>query len=48
VPREWINEAGNGMLQPYIDYALPLIQGTPDDKTENGMPRYPKLRWIPA
>ena len=27
VPREWINEAGNGVNQAFIDYALPLIQG---------------------
>jgi 6-phosphofructokinase 1 len=43
VPREWINEGGNGMLQPYFDYALPLIQGAPENKTENGMPKYPKM-----
>ena len=23
VPREWINAAGNGIEQPFIDYALP-------------------------
>ena len=27
VPREWINEAGNGVNQQFIDYVLPLIQG---------------------
>jgi len=48
VPREWINEAGNGMLEAYFDYALPLIQGSPDYKTENGLPRYPKLKFIHA
>ncbi|HPD87943.1 MAG TPA: 6-phosphofructokinase [Oscillospiraceae bacterium] len=48
VPREWINEGGNGMLQPYFDYALPLIQGAPENKTENGMPKYPKMKWIHA
>ena len=27
VPREWINEAGNGVNQAFIDYALPLDPG---------------------
>ena len=27
VPRAWINPAGNGVEQAFIDYALPLIQG---------------------
>ncbi|MCD8376196.1 MAG: 6-phosphofructokinase, partial [Oscillospiraceae bacterium] len=27
VPLEWINAAGNGVEQPFIDYVLPLIQG---------------------
>lgn len=48
VPREWINEAGDGILEPYFDYALPLIQGAPENRTENGLPRYPKLRFIHA
>lgn len=48
VPREWINEAGNGILEPYFDYALPLIQGAPENKTENGLPKYPKLKFIHA
>lgn len=46
VPREWINEEGNRMLQPFTDYALPLIQGSPVIPTENGMPRYPRLKKI--
>ena len=28
IPREWINEAGNGVNHQFIEYALPLIQGS--------------------
>jgi 6-phosphofructokinase 1 len=46
LPREWINEKGNGLLQPFIDYALPLIQGKTALETENGMPRFARLKKI--
>jgi 6-phosphofructokinase 1 len=46
IPREWINAAGNGLLPPFIDYALPLIQGETALETENGMPRFAKLKKI--
>ena len=46
IPREWINEAGNGLLQPFIDYALPLIQGDLDPPKEDGLPRFAKLKRI--
>ncbi|MDR0292997.1 MAG: 6-phosphofructokinase [Oscillospiraceae bacterium] len=48
VPREWINEAGNGVLQPYIDYALPLIAGETGQAKINGLPRFAKLRKVLA
>jgi 6-phosphofructokinase 1 len=48
IPRAWINAAGNGMLQPFIDYALPLIQGETALETENGLPRFANLKKIPA
>jgi PAS domain S-box-containing protein len=48
VPREWINEAGNGINQAFIDYALPLVQGEPNIKRTNGLPRFPKLKKIIA
>ncbi|MBQ7248290.1 MAG: 6-phosphofructokinase [Lachnospiraceae bacterium] len=48
VPREWINEEGNGILAPFVDYALPLIQGFPEIPEEKGMPRYAKLKKIYA
>ena len=37
VPRAWINAAGNGVCQSFIDYALPLIQGEPARPLENGL-----------
>ncbi|MDR1573297.1 MAG: 6-phosphofructokinase [Clostridiales Family XIII bacterium] len=46
LPREWINETGNGLLPPFIDYALPLIQGETALETENGLPRFAKLKKI--
>ncbi len=46
VPREWINEAGNGMEQPFIDYVLPLIQGEPDRPKEHSLPRFAKLKKV--
>jgi len=48
VPREWINEAGNGIEKPFIDYALPLIQGEPDLPKDDSLPRFAKLRKVLA
>lgn len=48
VPREWINEAGNGVTQAFIDYAAPLIRGENHRATENGMPRFAKLKKVRA
>jgi 6-phosphofructokinase 1 len=48
ITREWINEAGNGLLQPFIDYALPLIQGENKVPTEDGLPRFANLKKIRA
>ena len=48
VPREWINDAGNGVKQEFIDYVLPLIAGENTRKTENGLPRFAKLKKIIA
>jgi len=44
VPREWINEAGNGLNQQFIDYALPLIQGETKQAKEDGLPRFTRLK----
>ena len=48
VPLEWINAEGNGVTQEFIDYALPLIQGTPERPTESSLPRYAKLKKVLA
>jgi ATP-dependent phosphofructokinase / diphosphate-dependent phosphofructokinase len=46
IPRNWINEAGNGLLQPFIDYALPLIQGESKVPMEDGVPRFATLKKV--
>ena len=46
VPREWVNEAGNELLQPFIDYAMPLIQGENKVPMEDGVPRFANLKKI--
>ena len=48
VPREWINEAGNGVEQPFIDYVLPLIQGEANAPQESSLPRFAKLNKVLA
>ena len=48
VPRAWINNAGNGVRQEFIDYVLPLIQGEPDRPLENGLPRFARLNKVLA
>ena len=46
VPREWINEAGNGIEKPFIDYVLPLIQGEANAPKENSLPRFAHLKKV--
>ena len=46
VPRAWINEAGNGVTQDFIDYVLPLIQGDFNTPKENGLPRFARLKKV--
>lgn len=48
VPRAWINNAGNGVRQEFLDYVLPLIQGEPDRPLENGLPRFARLNKVRA
>ncbi len=48
IPREWINEAGNGVNHQFIEYALPLIQGETSAPKEDGLPRHCKLKKILA
>ena len=40
VPRNYINEAGNGITAEAFDYLLPLIQGEVAPEYENGMPKH--------
>ena len=46
IPREWINEAGNGVTHEFIDYVLPLIQGEPVLPREHSLPRYARLKKV--
>jgi 6-phosphofructokinase 1 len=46
IPREWINAAGNGLLQPFVDYATPLIQGDTELPVEGGLPRFARLKRV--
>ncbi|MEF9894757.1 MAG: 6-phosphofructokinase [Clostridia bacterium] len=48
VPREWINEKGDGIEQAFIDYALPLIQGQTKLPLEDGLPRFVNLKKVKA
>ena len=40
VPREWISEDGTDILEAFIRYVLPLIQGENKPVIENGIPKY--------
>jgi len=48
VPREWINDAGNGLTEEFVDYALPLIQGESVPPMVNGLPKFAKLKKVLA
>ena len=39
-PVEWINEAGTGLTEEYIRYAMPLIQGELTLTYEGGVPKH--------
>jgi len=43
VPREWINENGDGVTKEFIDYARPLIQGEVTPIMVGGLPTHLKL-----
>ena len=47
VPLEWITPDGTGLTKEFIDYALPLIQGEPKQRMENGLPSFAKLKMVP-
>ena len=46
VPREWINAAGNGLNDEFIDFVLPLVQGELDNPKENALPRFARLKKV--
>jgi 6-phosphofructokinase 1 len=48
VPREWINDLGNGLTDKYVEYALPLIQGESVPPIVDGLPRFAKLKKVLA
>ena len=48
IPDDWINAEGNGVLKPFIDYAMPLIQGETKLPKENGLPRFARLKKVVA
>ena len=44
VPREFINEAGNGVTEAFLEYARPLIAGTAEvEMGADGLPVYARL-----
>lgn len=48
IPAEWITQDGTYVTKDFVDYCLPLIQGASDYPTENGLPRYARLKKIKA
>ena len=48
IPREWITDNGTFVTREFIDYVLPLIQGENRRIIENGLPRFAKLKKVPA
>jgi 6-phosphofructokinase 1 len=46
IPRGWLNEAGNDVTGEFLEYARPLIQGEVPTPTEEGLPRYARLRRV--
>lgn len=48
LPPEWINPEGNNILPAFVDYALPLIQGSPKMVYKNGLPRFARLKKVSA
>ena len=46
VPLDWITADGVGLTEEFTKYALPLIQGEPERRMENGLPSFAKLKMI--
>ena len=43
-PSQWITKNGTDVSDEFWNYALPLIQGEPERKMENGLPLYAHRR----
>ena len=43
VPREWLNERGNGVTEEFLDYARPLLGGA-EITIPGELPHYPRLQ----
>ncbi len=48
IPDNWITADGTYVTDEFVKYALPLIQGDSCYVTENGLPRYAKLKKVQA
>ena len=48
VPRDWINEEGNGVTEKFVEYAMPLIVGENVGPKVNGLPKFANLKKIKA
>ena len=48
VPLSWIKPDGAGMNEEFYAYALPLIQGETAQMKEDGLPRFAKIKKVPA
>ncbi len=46
IPLEWITDGG--VTQDFIDYAKPLVQGGPDRRLEDSLPRFAHLKYVRA
>ena len=46
VPTEWITPDGTGLTKEYIEYALPLIQGSSKSPLEDGLPKFANLKKV--
>lgn len=46
VPIEWITSDNAYVTQSFVDYCTPLIEGEPQLRYENGLPRFAKLKQV--
>ncbi|MGM9523742.1 MAG: 6-phosphofructokinase [Faecousia sp.] len=46
VPLDWITSDNAYVTQDFVDYCTPLIEGEPQLRYENGLPRFAKLKQV--